>query len=405
MKRPEYVSMAVSAVKKAIDGNYSPSDEFMLRSVFSRSGFTDGYLNSKLGKNMFGTRQKEDVVATTNDVLKEIAKNYEKETALIGVDIDFVCKENQNAVLTVKTDKKEVKAVGRKAPIVKTNSKLKEYLRKPGSLIMLILIMLAAAITVGIMVYLVAYIVIRGVPYINADLFAWKYNSDNVSMTPAIINTIIIVAMTLIISVPIGVAAAIYLVEYAKRGSKLVKIIRVTTETLAGIPSIVFGLFGFLAFVLALHWGYSLIAGVLTLAIMVLPTIIRTTEEALIAVPDSFREGSFGLGAGKLRTIFVIVLPAAVPGILSGVILAIGRIVGESAALIFTAGSVAAVPWGSGKFFLSSTRTLAVHMYCLLSEGLYTNQAYATAVILLIIILIINGLSGILANKIGKENK
>lgn len=300
---------------------------------------------------------------------------------------------------------KEVKAVGRKAPIVTTNSKLKEYLRKPGSLIMLILIMLAAAITVGIMVYLVAYIVIRGVPYINADLFAWKYNSDNVSMTPAIINTIIIVAMTLIISVPIGVAAAIYLVEYAKRGSKLVKIIRVTTETLAGIPSIVFGLFGFLAFVLALHWGYSLIAGVLTLAIMVLPTIIRTTEEALIAVPDSFREGSFGLGAGKLRTIFVIVLPAAVPGILSGVILAIGRIVGESAALIFTAGSVAAVPWGSGKFFLSSTRTLAVHMYCLLSEGLYTNQAYATAVILLIIILIINGLSGILANKIGKENK
>ena len=296
---------------------------------------------------------------------------------------------------------KEVKAVGRKAPIVKTNSKLKEYLRKPGSLIMLILIMLAASITVGIMVYLVAYIVIRGVPYINADLFAWKYNSDNVSMTPAIINTIIIVAMTLIISVPIGVAAAIYLVEYAKRGSKLVKIIRVTTETLAGIPSIVFGLFGFLAFVLALHWGYSLIAGVLTLAIMVLPTIIRTTEEALIAVPDSFREGSFGLGAGKIRTIFVIVLPAAVPGILSGVILAIG----ESAALIFTAGSVAAVPWGSGKFFLSSTRTLAVHMYCLLSEGLYTNQAYATAVILLIIILIINGLSGILANKIGKENK
>ena len=231
---------------------------------------------------------------------------------------------------------KEVKAVGIKAPIVKTNSKLKEYLRKPGSLIMLILIMLAAAITVGIMVYLVTYIVIRGVPYINADLFAWKYNSDNVSMTPAIINTIIIVAMTLIISVPIGVAAAIYLVEYAKRGSKLVKIIRVTTETLAGIPSIVFGLFGFLAFVLALHWGYSLIAGVLTLAIMVLPTIIRTTEEALIAVPDSFREGSFGLGAGKLRTIFVIVLPAAVPGILSGVILAIGRIVGESAALIFT---------------------------------------------------------------------
>ena len=267
------------------------------------------------------------------------------------------------------------------------------------------LVYLATAITLVSMLYLIIYILINGIPYINGDLFAWKYNSQNVSMTPAIINTIIVVALTLVIAVPVGIAAAIYLVEYAKRGSKLVKVIRVTTETLAGIPSIVFGLFGFLSFVIAFKWGYSMLAGILTLAMMVLPTIIRTTEEALIAVPDSFREGSFGLGAGKLRTIFVIVLPAAVPGILSGVILAIGRIVGESAALIFTAGSVAAVPWGSGKFFLSSTRTLAVHMYCLLSEGLYTNQAYATAVILLIIILIINGLSGILANKIGKENK
>ena len=291
---------------------------------------------------------------------------------------------------------KEIKAVGRKAPIVKTNSKLKEYLRKPGSLIMLILIMLAAAITVGIMVYLVAYIVIRGVPYINADLFAWKYNSDNVSMTPAIINTIIIVAMTLIISVPIGVAAAIYLVEYAKRGSKLVKIIRVTTETLAGIPSIVFGLFGFLAFVLALHWGYSLIAGVLTLAIMVLPTIIRTTEEALIAVPDSFREGSFGLGAGKLRTVFCIVLPSAVPGILAGVILAVGRIVGETAALMYTAGTVAGIPAN----IMGSARTLSVHMYVLTNEGLYTNQSYATAVVLLGIVVLINALSGFIAKKI-----
>ena len=278
-------------------------------------------------------------------------------------------------------------------------NKVKEYLRKPGSLIMLILILLAVTITVASMIYLVIYILVNGIPYITPDLFAWKYNTENVSMRPAIINTIIMVFLTLLLAVPIGIAAAIYLVEYSKRNSKLVKIIRLTTETLAGIPSIVFGLFGFIVFVLLLKWGNSLLAGVLTLTMMVLPTIVRTTEESLLAVPDMFREGSYGLGAGKLRTIFVIVLPAAIPGILSGVILAIGRIVGESAALIFTAGTVAEVP----KSLFSSTRTLAVHMYSLLNEGLYTNQAYATAVILLVIVLIINGLSGLAAKKVGKE--
>lgn len=278
-------------------------------------------------------------------------------------------------------------------------NKVKEYLRKPGSLIMLILILLAVTIMVASMIYLVIYILVNGIPYITPDLFAWKYNTENVSMTPAIINTIIMVFLTLLLAVPIGIAAAIYLVEYSKRNSKLVKVIRLTTETLAGIPSIVFGLFGFIVFVLLLKWGNSLLAGVLTLTMMVLPTIVRTTEESLLAVPDMFREGSYGLGAGKLRTIFVIVLPAAIPGILSGVILAIGRIVGESAALIFTAGTVAEVP----KSLFSSTRTLAVHMYSLLNEGLYTNQAYATAVILLVIVLIINGLSGLAAKKVGKE--
>ena len=278
-------------------------------------------------------------------------------------------------------------------------NKVKEYLRKPGSLIMLILILLAVTITVASMIYLVIYILVNGIPYITPDLFAWKYNTENVSMTPAIINTLIMVFLTLLLAVPIGIAAAIYLVEYSKRNSKLVKVIRLTTETLAGIPSIVFGLFGFIVFVLLLKWGNSLLAGVLTLTMMVLPTIVRTTEESLLAVPDMFREGSYGLGAGKLRTIFVIVLPAAIPGILSGVILAIGRIVGESAALIFTAGTVAEVP----KSLFSSTRTLAVHMYSLLNEGLYTNQAYATAVILLVFVLIINGLSGLAAKKVGKE--
>lgn len=278
------------------------------------------------------------------------------------------------------------------------NNDFREKLRKSKSYIMKALVYLATAITLVSMLYLKIYILINGIPYINGDLFAWKYNSQNVSMTPAIINTIIVVVLTLVIAVPVGIAAAIYLVEYAKRGSKLVKVIRVTTETLAGIPSIVFGLFGFLSFVIAFKWGYSMLAGILTLAMMVLPTIIRTTEESLIAVPDLFREGSYGLGAGKLRTIFLIVLPSAVPGILSGVILAIGRIVGESAALIFTAGSMAAVP----DSLFASTRTLAVHMYCLLSEGLYINQAYATAVILLLIILIINGLSQIAAKKVSK---
>lgn len=207
-------------------------------------------------------------------------------------------------------------------------------------------------------------------------------------------------ALSLVIAVPLGIFAAIFLVEYAKRGNKFVEIIRLTTETLSGIPSIVYGLFGLLFFVTTLGWGYSLLAGAFTLAIMILPLIIRTTEEALKSVPDSFREGSFGLGAGKLRTVFCVVLPSAVPGILAGVILAVGRIVGETAALIYTAGTVPAVP----KSVMGSGRTLAVHMYNLSSEGLYMDQAYATAVVLLVLVVGINCLSGYIAKKITKGN-
>ncbi|MDP4118917.1 MAG: phosphate ABC transporter permease PstA [Bacillota bacterium] len=276
--------------------------------------------------------------------------------------------------------------------------KIKEYTRRPLSFIVMLLILIAAALTVGIMLFIVAYILVKGVPNITPELFELKYNTRNVSMLPSVINTIYITVLTLLIAVPVGILSAVYLVEYSKKGSKLVKIIRITTETLSGIPSIVYGLFGFLAFVIALGWGYSLIAGALTLAIMVLPTIIRTTEEALIAVPDSYREGSFGLGAGKLRTIFIIIIPTAMPGILAGIILSIGRIVGETAALIFTAGTVAEVPSN----LLGSARTLSVHMYCLLSEGLYTNQAYATAVILLVMVIGINALSSFAAKKIAK---
>lgn len=276
---------------------------------------------------------------------------------------------------------------------------LKDRCRHPLSFIVFILIILAAVITVGAMLFIVAYILIKGIPHLSLEMFEFTYNSENLSMMPAIINTLIMTVLTLIMAVPVGILSAVYLVEYAKRGSKLVSVIRITTETLSGIPSIVFGLFGYLAFVIATGWRNSLIAGALTLAIMVLPTIIRTTEEALIAVPDSYREGSYGLGAGKLRTIFKIVLPSAVPGILSGVILSIGRIVGETAALIFTSGTVAAVP----QKLTDSARTLAVHMYCLMTEGLYTGQAYATAVILIVMVLIINGLSGLIAHKIAKR--
>jgi phosphate transport system permease protein len=277
--------------------------------------------------------------------------------------------------------------------------KFLSYKRKPFSFLMLLLIFFATAVTVGVMLFIVAYILIKGIPHLTPELFALEYNSKNVSMMPAIINTLLMTFLTLLIAVPIGVFSAVYLVEYAKRGSRLIKVIRVTTETLAGIPSIVYGLFGFLAFVIALGWSYSLLAGALTLAIMVLPTIIRTTEEALLAVPDAYREGSFGLGAGKLRTVFKIIVPAAIPGILAGVILAIGRIVGETAALIFTAGTVADVP----NSLFASARTLAVHMYCLLSEGLYTDQAYATAVVLLVTVVIINGLSNHVAKRLTKN--
>lgn len=278
------------------------------------------------------------------------------------------------------------------------SDRLKSYKRTPGSLLVMLLVVLSAVATIAALIFLILYILINGIPYINADLFSWNYISENCSVIPAAINTVIMAAISLLLAVPFGIGSAIYLVEYAKKGNKLVKVIRVTAETLTGIPSIVYGLFGMLFFVTALKWKFSILAGAFTLAIMILPVILRTTEEALLSVPDSYREGSFGLGAGKLRTIFKIVLPAAVPGILSGVILATGRIVGETAALIYTAGSVAKIP--SSVF--SSGRTLAVHMYLLANEGLHVNQAYATAVILLILVIAINALSSFIAKKITK---
>lgn len=263
---------------------------------------------------------------------------------------------------------------------------------------MRLLTYLGAAVSMIVLAFLVAYILIKGIPHITPELFAWEYTSDNGSLMPALINTLIMTFLSLLIAAPIGIFSAIYLVEYAKKGSIAVKIIRTTAETLSGIPSIVYGLFGFLFFVSALKWNYSMLAGCLTLVIMVLPVIMRTSEEALLAVPDAYREASLGLGAGKLRTVFLVVIPSAIPGILSGVILATGRIVGETAALIYTAGSVAKVP-GS---LMNSGRTLAIHMYVLSSEGLHMDKAYATAVILLILVLGINAFSDYVAKRLTK---
>lgn len=275
---------------------------------------------------------------------------------------------------------------------------IKNYLHHPGSFFMMLLVMAGAILTFLVLIFLIVYILIKGVPYITPSLFSFHYTSENASLMPALINTVSMTLLSLLIAVPLGIFSAIYLVEYAKRGNKFMGAIRLTTETLSGIPSIVYGLFGMLFFVNTLNWGFSLLAGAFTMSIMILPLIMRQTEESLKSVPDSFREGSFGLGAGKLRTVFRIVLPSAVPGILAGVILAIGRIVGETAALMYTSGTVAKVP----SSVMGSGRTLALHMYTLASEGLYMDQAYATAVILLILVVGINTLSSVIAKKLTK---
>lgn len=279
-----------------------------------------------------------------------------------------------------------------------TAQKMKNYSRHPGSLLVFILTVLAAVVTVGALAALIIWVLIKGIPNLTPDMFSLTYTTDNQSMLPAMINTVQMVLVALVIAVPFGIGSAIYLVEYAKKGNRLVTIIRLTTETLSGIPSIIYGLFGYLCFNVAIKMGYSILSGGLTLAIMILPLVMRTTEEALLAVPDSYREGSYGLGAGKCRTIFKLVLPSAVPGILSGVILSIGRIVGETAALIFTAGTVGDIASG----LTSSGRTLAVHMYLLANEGLYINKAYAVAVVLLVLVLLLNGVSGLIAGKLKK---
>lgn len=267
--------------------------------------------------------------------------------------------------------------------------KLTDLKKHPISLLANLAVHLSITLTMFLLIAIVGYILVKGLPYITPNFFSLKYTTDNVSAMPSIINTLIIVLITLLIATPLGIFCAIYLCEYAKSNSTFVKIIRLTTETLAGIPSIIYGLFGAIFFVDFCHIGKSLLAGALTLTIMVLPLLIRTSEEALLSVDPMYKEGSYGLGAGKLRTLFKIILPSAIPGILSGIILSIGRIVGETAAIIYTAGSNTDLM----ESVFSAGRTLSVHMYLLSTEGLYTDKTYAAAVLLILLTIFINLLS------------
>ncbi len=260
------------------------------------------------------------------------------------------------------------------------------------------LVYAATALTICAVCFIIGYILVMGIPQIKPEMFSLEYTSDNCSFMPALLNTLIVILLSVSCSSVFGIGAAIFLSEYTDRGNWFVRIVALATETLAGIPSIVYGLFGLLFFVYYLQWGLSLLAGVCTMAIMTFPIIMRATQEALLAVPDLYREGSFGLGAGRFRTVLCVVLPSAIPGILGGIILAIGRTVGESAALIYTAGSIAAVP----ESVFSSTRTLAVHMYLLASEGLHIDATYATAVLLLVFVLLINFATSVVAKRIAK---
>ena len=271
---------------------------------------------------------------------------------------------------------------------------------------MKVVFLLTACISILAVALICIFLFANGIPTMHKIglgkfLFGmtWAPNQDLYGIFPMIIASILVTGGAILIGVPLGLLCALYLARFCPK--RLYSVLKPAVDLLAGIPSIVYGLFGYLMFVIALNMDKSMLAGALTLAIMVLPTILRTTEEALKAVPDSFREGSFGLGAGKLRTVFRIVLPSAVPGIFSGIIRAIGRIVGETAALIFTAGTFSGVAGG----VMESGRTLAVHMYCLLNEGLHRSEAYATAVVLLVMVIGINALSGAAAKRIARRTQ
>ncbi|HIF9230477.1 TPA: phosphate ABC transporter permease PstA [Photobacterium damselae] len=261
-------------------------------------------------------------------------------------------------------------------------------------------IWLSASITVGFLLWVVWYILSNGLSHVNWSFITSDYTTlgEESGIWPMIVSTIYMVIASIAVAAPLGIMTAIYLTEYAKVGSRLVKVIRFCTESLAGIPSIIYGLFGMTFFVVVLGFGYSILAGALTLSILILPVIIRTTEEALMAVPQTYREGSYGLGASKIYTIWRLILPSAMPGIVTSIILSVGRVIGESAPVFLTAGMVARIPESA----FDSGRTLTVHLYKLTQE-LYTvhewNQAYATATILIVVVLIINLITKLIARR------
>ena len=266
--------------------------------------------------------------------------------------------------------------------------RMASYKRTPLSFLLLVLVTASALFTVCILAFLLIYILVKGIPYLTPSLFAWEYNSENVSLMPALINTILMTALSLVIAVPLGIFAAIYLVEYARRGNKIVEIVRITAETLTGIPSIVYGLFGFLLFGVALKWGYSMLGGALTLAIMILPTIIGVVEPALRAVPTSYYEGALALGATHERGVYTAVVPAARSGILAGVVLGVGRAMGETMAVIMVAGNQPRMPKG----ILQGVRTLTGNIVIEMgyATGLHREALIATGVVLFVFILLIN---------------
>ncbi len=273
--------------------------------------------------------------------------------------------------------------------------------RRIADRLLLLLTWLCSLVTIAVLIWILAYIVLKGISHINLEFLTTIYKPVKglTGILPMIVSTLMIIGVTLVISTPIGICAAIYLVEYSKPG-KLVNTIRFTIETLAGIPSIIYGLFGFIFFVVTLQFKYSILSGALTLSIMVLPTVIRSTEEALKSVPDSYREGSLALGASKLKTVSRVVLPCAIPGILTAIILSIGRIVGETAAVYLTAGYVPKIPSN----IMRSGRTLSVHLYSLAREGISFEQAFATAAVLVIIVAIINFIATRTARRLEKAS-
>lgn len=274
--------------------------------------------------------------------------------------------------------------------------------RKLISLVLKAGVWLCGIMTVGILIFILLFILLRGVPNINMEFLFGTYNSDTLSAFSSIVTTFEMILISLLVAVPIGVFCAIYLTEYAKRGNKAVKVIRLAVDTLAGIPSIVYGLFGMILFVNILGFRASVLSGICTVSIMILPVIISSSEEAIKSVPDMYREGSLGLGATRLGTVFRIVVPTAMPGILSGVILAIGRIVGETAALIFTSGTN--VLESPTLDLFASQRTLAIHMYMLASEGLphSKDMAFATGAILILVVFLVNLATTKLAGRLGR---